>query len=167
LGVDLECKGVTNPDASVYECAGYRLPTRAEAEYAARAGTISTFYSGDITVYGDLNDCEVDPALELIAWYCHNSGDQPHVGGGLSPNGFGLFDIIGNVTEWTNEGQHYSSSPGGENPLGTFLPYVDRMCSGGQYDYMAYLVRTASLLSAPATARGDGVGLRLVRTLPN
>jgi len=166
VGVDLNCEGVAAPNASVYECDGYRLPTRAEAEYAARAGTISTFYSGDITVY-DSTTCEVDPALELIAWYCHNSGDRPHVGGQLGANGFGLHDMIGNVSEWSNEDQHYSSSPGGENPRGAVLVRSERMRFGGQYDHMAFLMSTASLLSAPATARGKAVGFRLVRTLPN
>jgi len=166
LGVDFVCKAVAAPDASVYECEGYRLPTRAEAEYAARAGTISTFYSGDITVY-DSTKCKIDPALELIAWYCHNSGDRPHVGGQLGANGFGLHDMIGNVSEWSNEDQHYSSSPGGENPRGAVLVRSERMRFGGQYNFMAFLARTASLLSEPGNARGQSFGFRLVRTLPD
>jgi formylglycine-generating enzyme required for sulfatase activity len=40
--------------------------------------------------------------LELIAWYCGNSGDRVHAGGGLQPNGFGLSDMIGNLGEWNN-----------------------------------------------------------------
>ena len=166
LGVDFVCEGVAAPNASVYECDGYRLPTRAEAEYAARAGTISTFYSGDITVY-ESTKCEVDPALELIAWYCHNSGDRPHVGGQLSANGFGLHDMIGNVSEWSNEDQHYSSSPGGEDPRGAPQSYARQLRFGGQYSHKSYVARTASLISAPRGSRANSIGFRLVRTLPN
>jgi formylglycine-generating enzyme len=168
LGVDLVCTGVAEPDKSVYECEGYRLPTRAEAEYAARAGTWSTFYSGDITPYDDITKCSVDPALELIAWYCFNSGDRAHVGGELKPNGFGLYDMIGNLGEWNFEEQHYESSPGGENPRGRFVANPNRLRFAPQYDHKNYLTRTANLLSAPWDAGGSRTGFRFVRTLdPN
>src|SRR5690606_38556390 len=127
LGLDLTCTGVAEPDKSVYECEGYRLPTRAEAEYAARAGTWSTFYSGDITEYDDSASCLIDPALEKIAWYCFNSGDRAHIGGELEPNGFGLYDMIGNLGEWTNEEAYYSSSPGGEDPRGVVGEVTNRL----------------------------------------
>jgi len=164
-GVDLECEGVAEPEKSVYECEGYRLPTRAEAEYAARAGTISTFYSGDITPYDPDNVCAPDPALELIAWYCNNSDGRPHIGGELAPNGFGVYDMIGNLGEWTNEEAHYSSSPGGENPRGDVETNSNRLTFAPQYDVKSWVVRTAALLSGPWDARGSRTGFRLYRTL--
>lgn len=170
LGADLECTGVADPDASVYECEGYRLPTRAEAEYAARAGTISTFYSGDIRIYDDSGpgiECEIDPALELIAWYCFNSSGRPHEGGKLQSNSFGLYDILGNVSEWLNEGQHYSSSPGGENPRGLIGTWDRRMTFSPQYDGPNHFLRPASLLSSQRNGRGQTIGFRLIRTLPD
>lgn len=170
LGVDLECEGVADPDASVYECEGYRLPTKAEAEYAARAGTISTFYSGDIRVYDDSGvglECEMDPALEMIAWYCFNSRGRPHVGGELAPNGFGLYDILGNLGEWLNEGQHGSSSPGGEDPRGDLGGWERRLTLSPQYAGPNYFLRPAGLVSAPWDARGESAGFRLIRTLPD
>jgi len=167
LGVDLECTGVADPDASVYECEGYRLPTRAEAEYAARAGTISTFYSGDITPYEDVTACEQDPALELIGWYCGNSGGVAHPGGGLQANGFGLQDMIGNLGEWSNEEQRFASSPGGSDPNGTVGTRSERLRFSPQYDDKSYIARPASLMSASRNGRGPRIGFRLIRTLPD
>jgi formylglycine-generating enzyme len=167
LGVDRLCAGVADPQKSVYECEGYRLPTRAEAEYAARAGTISTFYSGDITVYADDTVCNIDPALELIAWYCGNSSNRVHVGGELQRNGFGLYDLIGNVGEWSNEWQHNESSPGGQDPRGMVGLTTRRLRFAPQYDVKSYIARTAALLSAPQDSRGTRTGFRLVRTLPD
>ena len=165
LGVDLECEGVAEPEKSVYECEGYRLPTRAEAEYAARAGTVSTFYSGDITPYSPDTECAEDPALEKIAWYCNNSGDRPHRAAQLQPNDFGLYDMIGNLGEWTNEELTSSSSPGGTNPNGCVKEGVQRLRLAPQYDNKSWVIRTAALLSAPWEARGPQGGFRLVRTL--
>jgi len=167
LGQDLACSGVADPDKSVYDCEGYRLPTRAEAEYAARAGTWSTFYSGDITEYDDSASCLIDPALEKISWYCFNSGNRAHQGGQLQPNGFGLYDMIGNLGEWSNEWQHGDSSPGGENPRGTISTGERRLHFSPQYDANNYLARTAGLLSVSWGDRGQQLGFRMVRTLPD
>lgn len=167
LGIDLECTSVAEPDASVYECEGYRLPTRAEAEYAARAGTISTFYSGDITPYEAVSACAPDPALELVGWYCNNSGGVPHPGGKLQANGFGLHDMIGNLGEWSSEEQKFASSPGGTDPNGEVGTRTERHTFSPQYDSQSYIARTASLMSAPRDARGNQGGFRLIRTLPD
>ena len=68
---------------------GYRLPTEAEWEFACRAGTSSIRFFGH------------DPALlRSYAWYHNNTDVRSWPVGSLKPNGFGLFDIMGNVSEW-------------------------------------------------------------------
>jgi formylglycine-generating enzyme required for sulfatase activity len=76
----------------------YRLPTEAEWEFAARAGTDSP-YSGP---------------LEQVAWYAANSEDETHPVGLKSPNAWGLYDTQGNVREWVSDlytANYYSNSP--------------------------------------------------------
>ena len=70
----------------------YRLPTEAEWEYACRAGSTTLFHYGD----------DQKPNLRLgdYAWYEENSGHKAHRVGQKKPNGFGLYDMYGNVEEW-------------------------------------------------------------------
>jgi formylglycine-generating enzyme required for sulfatase activity len=90
----------------------YRLPTEAEWEYAARAGSASA-------AYGKLDD---------IAWWQGNSDDSSHPVGMKKPNAWGLYDMIGNVREWTADtfgAPYYGQSPV-DDPPGIQANYGER-----------------------------------------
>jgi len=144
------------------DCKGYRLPTESEWEYAARAGTSTAFYNGDIT-----SGIGNEPNLNEIGWYDGNSGKTTHPVGGKFPNSFGLYDMSGNVYEWTMDGY-------GVYPAGTEAsPLVDptglesgshRVVRGGSWSNYAYFCRSAYRYGYTPTPSYYYLGFRLVRT---
>jgi len=148
--------------ASPYDCPGFRLPTEAEWEYAARAGDSRANYTGAA------NDtaCAENSALEEIAWYCANSRATTHDVGSLAPNEWGLYDVLGNVFEWCHEpfvadlGEDPVIDPFGEEPGEVFV-----LRGGAAYD-PARVMRASVRL--PFASGGDllDFGIRPVRSIP-
>ena len=137
----------------------YRLPTEAEWEYACRAGTSTAFPSGKITEL----DCELDPNLDPIGWYCYNSGNIIHPVAQKKPNVWGLYDMIGNVQEWCQD--QFGPYPSGEvtDPKGPAAGTY-RVMRGGTCYSPARDCRCASRFGSPPHYRFRHIGFRLYRT---
>ncbi len=135
----------------------YRLPTEAEWEYAARAGSTTAFANGDITY----TDCTYDPNLDAMGWYCYNSSSTQSVGQ-KDPNDWGLYDMHGNVYEWCQD--WYGAYPivSVTDPTG---PYSgsDRVIRGAGWWNSAMYCRSAYRGIEPPDFIGNVLGFRLVR----
>jgi formylglycine-generating enzyme required for sulfatase activity len=123
---------------SIYDCAGYRLPTEAEWEYAARGGTTTATYNGDLTT----TDCTLSSILDPAGWYCGNASSRTHPVGEKLANAYGLHDMLGNVWEWCHD--WYGAYPGGAETDPTGPPSGSyRVLRGGSWNLNARSARAA------------------------
>lgn len=134
----------------------YRLPSESEWEYAARGGTTTRFWWGDD-----------DGEAAGHAWYQSNSGGQTRPVGSKPPNAFGLYDMAGDVWQWTEDcySDTYAGAPtdGRAAESGSTCLRVDR---GGSWFYPAWLLRSATRERNPADYRDAVMGFRVARRLP-
>lgn len=120
----------------------YRLPTEAEWEYACRAGSTTAYHFGeDASLLGD------------YAWFYDNSDVTYHKGGQKKPNPWGLYDMHGNVAEWTldqYDAQAYKKYKGNSvhNPLTPTISRYPVAVRGGSWDDEAGYLRSASRLAS-------------------
>jgi formylglycine-generating enzyme required for sulfatase activity len=124
----------------------YRLPTEAESEYAARAGSAGA--PGE---------------LDAMAWYYDNSGNKTHPVGQKQANAWGLSDTLGNVYEWVQD--WYGDYPGGSaiDPLGPATGAL-RVVRGGSWEYIIAWDARVSCRSSGDPSAGDAtIGFRILR----
>ena len=134
-------------EAAAGSAARYRLPTEAEWEYAARAGTAGARYG----------------ELDAIAWYGDNSDRTTHPVGEKTANAWGLHDMLGNVWEWVSD--WYGEYPSGAvtDPTGPDTG-SNRGLRGGSWFNTAGYVRSALRNNVAPGYRYGSIGIRLVRT---
>jgi formylglycine-generating enzyme len=111
---------------------GGRLPTEKEWEYAARAGATGPRYG----------------ALDAVAWYVKNSGATTHPVGLKQANAWGVYDMLGNVWEWTSDNYDYK--------------FRDKALRGGSWLDDSWNVRVSLRAGLEPAARNDDVGFRCV-----
>ena len=138
-GDDIQFKGI--------ECKGYRLPTEAEWEYAARSGAAGARYG----------------ALEDVAWSKQDGKKRQSVMK-KQPNAFGLYDMLGNVWEWTNDVYGAYGSHQQTNPSGALQGAYYSVRGGSWFTSRDYLRSAYRGYKLPDYAGAD-LGFRAVRTL--
>jgi len=129
----------------------FRLPTEAEWEYAARAGTTTARYWGNGIGRNNAN-----------CFDCGSRWDNKQTApvGSFKPNAFGLHDMLGNVWEWTCSA--YKKSYDGSEQKFTF-PAHNYSLRGGSWNFKPWLVRAANRSAATRAFRNDFIGFRLAR----
>ena len=172
---------------SPYECNGFRLLTAAEWEYAARSGTTSEFWTGDGSSLGgdisatdewscnaslSIQDGVTNPLLRDYAWFCGNNDNQYGVYGTKEvgqkkPNGFGLYDMHGNVIEWNSD--YWGCGVSQTDPycaLYAVSNFVARSARGGYSDGPPLRMLASHHDTYTGTDRNGFIGFRLGLTAP-
>jgi sulfatase modifying factor 1 len=157
---------------------GYRLLTELEWEYVAAAGAGTLYPWGEDKIDG----CRYANGFDDAAWVkysrmdtsgyplfdplpCRDAWLNTNPVGALAPNKFGVYDMIGNVSEWVADcyvASHERLSANGmaEAPQG---PCARRVAKGGSWGTLAHNLRTAERFPYAATHRDDSIGIRVAR----
>jgi formylglycine-generating enzyme required for sulfatase activity len=131
------------------------LPTDAEWEHACRAGTNTTYYTGD-------SEADLDRAGWYDRWYDKNSKDTTHPVGQKTPNAWGVHDMHGNVFEWCADWCENYGAEAVTDPQGP-TQCADRVLRGGSWFSLPGNCRSARRIRGTPDFRGDiDFGFRVV-----
>lgn len=160
-----------------WDASGYRLPNEAEWEWAARGGFIASRFPWGATVghaqanyFGESNILSYDMGPTLGYHPSYTNGATPYTSpvGSFAPNGYGLYDMAGNLEEWcwdqyqerwyTNQAASVANCPGPAN--GT-----SRVVRGGSWAFSPFTLRCSFRTGAATTSSWDSFGFRCVRSI--
>jgi formylglycine-generating enzyme required for sulfatase activity len=132
----------------------YRLPTEAEWEYVARAGTNTRFYFGDSIDY-----------LNRYGWFWNNSQQMSHDVGTLLPNQWDIYDMHGNVWEWCLDSyvNNYKEAP--NNGSAYTISSEEKVLRGGSWNDGGEFLRYSNRYGFNSSIKMNDTGFRLVRVL--
>ena len=156
------------PVPDIYACTGYRLPTEAEWEYAYRAGTQTALYKTP-KVSGLIANCTgKDNTAGLIGWYKGNVGvNTTSQVKGREPNAWGLYDMPGNVNEWTHDGFKADLTTAADtDPVtkASIIPGSKMVIRGGSAISEPHALRGAYRFSMSHAGRNWTTGFRCARS---
>ena len=166
LGANYPVDSVTWFEANEYcQRTGRRLPSEAEWEYAARAGTNTVFYWGDKIDIQYANFCDKrcklnDKVASLDDGYAHTAPI-----GTFKPNAFDLYEMIGNVSEWVEDfmqENYYQISPK-HNPEGPEMQKVRKIFRGGAWNMRPSELRASNRSSIVMNYRPESMGFRCAK----
>ena len=135
----------------------YRLPSETEWEYACHAGLRPQRYCGS-------------DSIDAVGWYLGNSGGRTHPVAAKQPNGWGLYDMSGNVPQWLDDCWHedskLGSAPADGSAWTTGGVCASHVLRGGSWSLNASDNRASFRFFDDTGSRHEGYGFRLARTLP-
>ncbi|MDH3257723.1 MAG: SUMF1/EgtB/PvdO family nonheme iron enzyme [Nitrospinota bacterium] len=183
VGANLPVDSLTWDEASDYcKNIGMRLPTEAEWEYAARAGTTTPFYWGSTVSGKEANFCDSACALNIREPRVTDGFKHTAPVGSFPPNSFGLYDMAGNVSEWVQdwmgaEKNYYLVSPEKDPPgprpdlqacmrvgcIGS-QAITNKVYRGGAWNENAGALRSANRRDSHFQLRPEGTGFRCAKS---